>query len=126
MLLTVIWAAKSGYHALQDYDPKSTDSKKSAVVDPNNPAMLPGLPPNLEPLLEAARKQGPKVFRRWLDYYGAQIEDPRKAWIELDYVIDISRENMDQARQIFESVKARTPKNGPVYERIKKLAPGYE
>lgn len=87
---------------------------------------LPGMPSSLEASFAAAEAQGPKTLRRWIDYYGLNITDPRRAAIELDYVVMVSREDMAEARRVFAAVKARTPTNSPVYPRIKRLEQAYE
>jgi hypothetical protein len=97
-----------------------------AQTQATNSIPLPGMPPNLESSYAAAQAQGSKTFRRWLDYYGPNIADPRLASIELDYVVLVSRENMAEARSVFAAVKARTPTNSPVYLRIKRLEQAYE
>jgi len=93
----------------------------------NNPgAVLPGMPASLESSFAAAEAQGPKTLRRWLDYYGMNIADPRRAAIELDYVVMVSGQDMAEARRVFAAVKARTPTNSPVHARIKRLEQAYE
>jgi hypothetical protein len=54
------------------------------------------------------------------------IQDPRKAWIELDYVVQLSSKDPKEAKEIFSQVKARTPPQSPVYPRIQKLAQTYQ
>jgi hypothetical protein len=54
----------------------------SAVIDPSQ---LPGLPQNVIPSLRAAEKQGAPGLKNFLRDYNRVINDPRKAWIELDY-----------------------------------------
>src|SRR5438552_17418082 len=78
----------------------------AATVDPNQ---LSGLPRNLEPGLQAAQKQGAAAMREWLKIYGQMLQDPRKAWIELDYCVLIAREDPAEARRVFAAVKERTP-----------------
>ena|SRR2546423_2971579 len=95
----------------------------ASAVDPNS---LPGLPRNLEPTFQAAQKQGAPALREWLKTYGKMLQDPRKAWIELDYCVLIAREDPAEARRVFASVKDRTPASSPVYGRVKKLEKTYE
>jgi hypothetical protein len=54
------------------------------------------------------------------------IQDPRKAWIELDYCVVLARENPKEARRIFDQVKQRIRPDSPVYPRIKQLEPTFE
>lgn len=87
---------------------------------------LPGIPDNLVASLQAARKSGPNAMKTWLKNYGRLVQDPRKAWIELDYCVMVSRENLPEARRIFAEVKARTPPASPVWTRVKELEKTYE
>jgi hypothetical protein len=82
---------------------------------------LPGMPGQLEQSLQAARQQGAKEMANWLKTYGASIQDPRKAWIELDYVLLLSRENPAEAKRMFQSVSDRVPENSPVRKRVVEL-----
>jgi hypothetical protein len=87
---------------------------------------LPGMPQQLEPTLKAAEAQGAAGLRNWLKTYGRSIQDPRKAWIELDYCLLISREDPSEAKRLFAEVKNRTPESSPIWPRIKKLEKAYE
>ena len=87
---------------------------------------LPGLPYKLEPSLQAARKQGAAGLKNWLKTYGQSVEDPRKAWIELDYCVAVAREDPAEARRVFAAVKERTPPSSPVWPRMKQLEKTYE
>lgn len=88
--------------------------------------LLPGVPYALEASLRAAREQGATGLGNWLKNYGASIEDPRRAWIELDYVVLISRSRPAEARQLFASIRDRTPPDSPVWPRIKQLEQTYQ
>jgi hypothetical protein len=87
---------------------------------------LPGLPYNLEASLQAARKRGASGLRNWLKTYGSSVEDPRKAWIELDFCVAVAREDPAEARRVFASVKARLGPSSPVWPRMKQLEKTYE
>ena len=75
--------------------------------------------------LEAYRRDL-KLFANWLANHGRAVQDPRLAWIQLDYCLAISRENPAEAKKIFAAVKDRTPSSSPVYPRIQELAKSYE
>jgi hypothetical protein len=92
------------------------------------PGELGGMPYQMERTLEEATKQGPAALKAWIDRYKAAgvVKDPRLAWIELDYVVMISRENPLEAKRIFNDVKKRTPPESPIYKRIKSLEKTYE
>lgn len=87
---------------------------------------LPGMPYQLEPSLKAAQDRGAGGLKNWLDAYGTNVVDPRKAWIQLDYCILVSRENPAEARRVFAEVKARTAPTSPVWPRIKRLERTYQ
>jgi len=95
----------------------------AAVVTENS---LPGLPYGLEQSLQAAKRQGAASLKTWLKTYGNLVQDPRKAWIELDYCVMIARDDPAEARRVFATVRERTGPASPVWPRIKQLAPTYE
>jgi len=87
---------------------------------------LPGVPYDLEQSLQSAEKQGAAGLKAWLKVNGQSIEDPRKAWIELDYCVAVAREDPSEARRVFAEVKERTPPSSPVWPRLKQLEKTYE
>jgi hypothetical protein len=102
------------------------DERKAAAAKMINPDNLGGLPYQLDASLRVAQKQGVDGLGQWLKNYGRNVQDPRKAWIELDYCVMLSRKNPQEARRIFATVKQRTPPSSPVYARVQELAKGYE
>jgi hypothetical protein len=102
------------------------ESEKKQAAAQLVPQSLPGMPYQLEPTLDAAQKRGASGLKEWLKVYGPKIEDPRKAWIQLDYVELVSREDPAEARRLFADVKNRTPKTSPIVPRIKKLEKTYD
>jgi hypothetical protein len=105
---------------------EETARKQVAATTITDPRQLPGLPQNLEPTLDAAQKQGAAGMRKWLRTYGHVVQDPRKAWVELDYCVAVSRADPAEAKRIFALVKARTPPASPVWPRLKQLEKSYE
>jgi hypothetical protein len=95
----------------------------STVVDPRS---LPGLPQKYQLNFQAAEKQGAAGLKTFLKNFGSAVQDPRKAWIELDYCVLIAREDPAEAKRIFATVKERTPPSSPVFPRIKQLEKTYE
>ena len=87
---------------------------------------LPGLAYQLEGSLQAARKQGAAGLTNWLKAHSQSVEDPRKAWIELDYCVAVAREDTAEARRVFATVKERTSQSSPVWPRIKQLEKAFE
>jgi len=112
--LTVLWEERQSRRPAQITGPGKLD-----------PRSLSGLPPQWEASLEAAQKAGIHSFRQWLETYGPYVEDPRKAWIELDYCVLVARSNPKEARRVFEQVRRRVDTNSPVYPYVKALEPTY-
>jgi hypothetical protein len=100
--------------------------KQAAATTVTSGEQLGGLTPALQNTLKAAQNQGASGLRNWLKTYGSAVNDPRKAWIELDYCVAVARENPSEAKRVFASVKNRLPESSPVYPRIKQLQPTYE
>jgi hypothetical protein len=104
-------------------------SQTQVVEDASSPgsgAHLPGLPSYLEGSLAEAQAQGVEALGKWLNAWSKHVQDPRLAWIELDYVVLLNLKDHKAARQKFAEVKARVPPGSPVYERIKRLESAYE
>jgi hypothetical protein len=101
-------------------------SQKQAAASVVTGESLGGVPWQLENSLRAAQSQGLAGLRAWLKAYGRGIEDPRKAWIELDYCLMLSREDPAEARRLFAEIKKRTSPSSPVWPRIKQLEKTYE
>jgi hypothetical protein len=101
---------------------------KQAKENSNQPAavtQLEGVPPHLEVSLQNATAAGAPALKTWLQHNRRFCRDPRLAEIELDYVVLVSRTNPSEAKQVFQSVKRRTPKSSPVYDRVQKLNATY-
>jgi len=118
ILALVVWA---GYRVVKHVN--EVKAGRAAEEEARNvtPEKLPGVPSNLEGSLQVAQREGAAALRRWLDQYGSQIQDPRKAWIELDYCTLVARSNPREAKAVFAGVKARTRASSPVFARMKEL-----
>jgi hypothetical protein len=101
-------------------------AQKQAATSVVDPRSLQGLPYKFQPALEAAQKQGAPGLTNFLKNFNRIVQDPRRAWIELDYCVLIARENPAEAKRIFAAVKGRTPPSSPVMSRIKQLEKTYE
>ena len=104
---------------------EETKQKQDAATMVNGD-QLPGMSYKLEPSLQAARKQGAAGLRNWLKTYNQSVEDPRKAWIELDYCVAVAREDPAEAKRVFAAVKERIGPSSPVWPRMKQLERTYE
>jgi hypothetical protein len=130
-ILIVAAAVFVGWRVYDYWDQVNTDREakaRAAAPRPVVPEQLDGLPRQLEPSLQEARKQGVAGLRAWLERYKSSrlVKDPRLAWIELDYVVLVSAEDPVEAKRLFAEVKKRTPPESPVTQRIKELARTYE
>lgn len=100
--------------------------EKQAAAAAVTPESLPGLPQPYEDGLRTAQQDGSAAFRKWLKTYEKLIEDPRKAWIQLDFCVAIVREDPSEARRVFAEVKARVPPSSPVWPRMKELEKSFQ
>jgi hypothetical protein len=129
IIVVVVVVALGGWQ-LFDYWEKVQDDKlaaeKQAASSVVNPDALGGLPQGWDTSLRAAEQAGPNALGNWLKTYGPKVQDPRKAWIELDYVVMITRDNPQEAKRLFGEVKDRVLPSSPVWPRIHDLEKSYE
>lgn len=129
IIITIIVAVLFGGWQLFDYWQKienEKETKKEAAASALNPDQLPGMDGQLQPSLDAAEKQGPDALRIWMATYGRNVQDPKLAWIQLDYCVMITRETPAEAKKIFRTIKDRTPHSSPVWPRVRELEKSYE
>ncbi len=122
--LILVIALYGGWHLFLYWDKikhEEETAQKQAAASVLVPEQLPGLPQALELTLQTAQKQGATGLKGWLKMYGQNVQDPRKAWIELDYCVLVAREAPTEAKRVFASVKERTPPSSPVWPRLKQL-----
>lgn len=112
--------------AVETPGPAKRPDPKSPATTSIDPSTLPGLPPTLEPALQKAQAQGPVALKQWIDQNRRYLKDPRLAWLELDYVVQIATLNRAEARKVLADLASRLPPNSPVYPRFKKLAETYQ
>ena len=127
IVVLMIWGGYELFVLWDNYD-RDQDLKAKAEEEARNftPQQLSGMPQELEDSLNKAESRGAVGLRNWLKAYGAKIQDPRRAWIELDYVVLVAREDPVEAKKVFADVKARTPETSKIYPRIKQLQKTYE
>jgi hypothetical protein len=101
-------------------------AQKQAALTAIDPRQLAGMPQQLQATLEAAQKQGAAGLKNFLRTYDRNLQDPRKAWIELDYCMLLARDDPSEAKRLFAAVKDRVPPASPVWPRIKQLEKTYE
>jgi len=119
LILGLYWVGRS---ISNQYKAKQAKENPAQAVEV---AQLDGMPPQLEASLQAAESKGAPILKAWLQHNRKYIRDPRLAQIELNYVVLVSRTNPQEAKQVFQSVKRRTPKTSPIYERVKRLEATY-
>ena len=84
------------------------------------------MPGELEASLNLAQSRGAGGLHDWLGAYGSRLQDPRLAWIQLDYVVLVARSDPAEARLVFNAVRQRVKPESPVYDRVKQLEPTYQ
>jgi hypothetical protein len=113
----------------QDLTQSQVEEARRAAAATFDPRSLPGLPDKLEDSLQTAKDHGAKTLGAWLDFYATKekvVEDPRLAWIQLDYAVLLAPDDPAQAKQIYGDVRDRIPPTSPIYPRIKELEKTFE
>jgi hypothetical protein len=126
VIALALWGAYGLFSYWQSFQNRQETERKEEAAKTVVGAQLAGLPGELEQSLINAQQAGPKVFGNWLSQNARAIQDPRLAWIELDYCAMIYRDNPAEAKKIFAAVKNRTPGTSPVWPRITELQKSYE
>lgn len=122
-MLFVGWSLYKYWQTFQD---QKAAEQKAAAAKVVNPDQLPGMPYELQGSLELARRQGARSMQNWLKANSRFLQDPRKAWIELDYCGMLYRDDPQEAKRVFAAVKSRTPQTSPVWPRIEQMQKTYE
>jgi hypothetical protein len=126
--LVIIFGLALGAWQLNNYwgnfksTPTAAPQTQAQVPDDQ----LPGMPASLQPALDAARQRGAPGLKDFLTTYGNSISDPRRAAIELDYVVLVAPSSATEARRVFAKVKGRLQSDSPVYSRMKQLEKTYD
>ena len=126
IIIVVVWGGWELFLYWDKVKNEDETKQKQAAAAMVVGDQLPGLAYQLEGSLQAARKQGAAGLKSWLKTHNQSVEDPRKAWIELDYCVAVAREDTAEARRVFATVKERTSQSSPVWPRIKKLEETYQ
>jgi len=129
--LVVVIAVLAGAYKIWEYwDKVSHDQdikeQEAAQALNINPDQLQGMPEDLRKSYDYVKGNGPVALGQWLKRVGSQLDDPRRAWIELDYVVGIAQQDPQEAKRVFADVKGRIKENSPVYRRVKALEKTYE
>jgi hypothetical protein len=125
-ILVILVVGFIGYHLFEYWQSvnKEEDIKKPAnqMVSEDQ---LPGMPYQLQQSYQKA-KEKTATLREWLKTYGATVQDPRKAAIQLDFCMMVAREDVSEAKRVFAEVKQRTSKTSPIWPRIEQMQKTYE
>ena len=128
-ILIVLVAAYVAYLLFQQWDKARLEhegKKKIEAAAVITGESLPGMRQELETALRAAKDKGPAAFRTWFTANEKSLTDPRKAWIELELCVAMSRENPSEAKKIFAAVKSRVPPSSPVWPKMKEMEKTFE
>ena len=128
IILGVIFSAWKGYDYWDRVNTEKDKSERKASGADIVPNDLPGMPYQLIEKYRNAAQKGPVAMKAFLDAYGKapSFQDPRKAWVELDYIVTITSSDPIDAKKRFAAVKERVSTNSPVYFRIRSLEKTYE
>jgi hypothetical protein len=129
IVLLLLWGGWQLFFYWERVKNEQETQQKQATAARTIGEALPGMPLQgsqpLETSLRTAQGQA-ATLRDWLKAYGDRVQDPRKAWIELDYCSLLAVNNPAEARRVFAEVKKRTPPDSPVAPRIKELEKTFE
>jgi hypothetical protein len=129
-ILIIVAALWGGWQLFLYWDKVKTEdeaaAKKKAQTEIVSGDQLSGMPSSLEGSYQAAKSQGANAMKNWLKLNGRNVQDPRKAWIELDFCVAIAREDPAEAKRVYASVRDRTSPTSPVWARIKQLEKTYQ
>jgi hypothetical protein len=130
-ILVILGVVVGAYKLFDYWEKTSADqevNKKAEDGSDIQEAMLPGMPYQLEMKYGQAKQKGVTGVREFLEAYGKapKFEDPRKAWVELDYVVMIAGSDPVEAKKIFADVKGRIRTNAPIYRRIRSMSKTFE
>jgi hypothetical protein len=126
IVVAVLWGGAELFFYWERVQNEEEIKKKEAASAAVVGESLQGVPYQLETSLQAAKSHGAAALQNWLQTYGRIVQDPRKAWIQLDYCMLISRDNPAEAKRLFAEIKARTPQSSPVWPRIQQLQQTYQ
>ena len=126
IIVVLLWGGWQMFFYWEKVKNQEDLQKKQEASETQLGDQLRGMPYQLEAGLRTAQEHGAAGLKNFLKAYGTNIQDPRKAWIELDYCVLVSREDPSEARRVFKEVKSRTDSSSPVWPRIQRLQKTYE
>jgi hypothetical protein len=127
-ILAILIVLYGGWKLFEYWETVKANEEKAKVEETIRPEQLPGLSSPFEASLATAYTQGAVGLSKWLERYRTNVQDPRLAWIELDYVVLITKDNPVQAKKVFAQIKNRMKPDWPVQvqKRVRSLAKTYD
>jgi hypothetical protein len=128
-VLFIVAVGYVAYLLFQQWDQARLEhetGRKAEVATAVTGESLAGMPSQLENGLRAAKDRGPVAFQTWFKANERMLADPRKAWIELELCVAMTRESPAESKRIYARVKGRVPPSSPVWPRVKELERVFE
>ena len=130
-ILVILGVVVGAYKLFDYWDQTSQDQEVNKRLEDGSDIVeteLPGMPYTIEYKYGQMKAKGVSGLKEFLDAYGKapKFQDPRKAWVELDYVVMIAGSDPVQAKKIFADVKGRIRTNAPIYRRIRKMSATFD
>ena len=130
-IIIIILVCVGGFKLWEYWDKVSLEKEQTEIAADGSDIkeyQLSGMPYELEQRYTAAKQKGVAGIKDFMDAYrkAPKFEDPRKAWVELDYALLITGSDPLEAKRIFLDVKERTPTNSVIYPRIRAMSKTYE
>ena len=128
IIFGVIFGVWKGYDYWDRVNTEKEQSERKASGADIVPNDLPGMPYQIAERYRDASQKGSAAMKAFLDAFAKapSFQDPRKAWIELDYIVAITSSDPIEAKKRFAAVKERVSPNSPIYFRIRALEKTYE
>jgi len=122
-----VWQAFQSWQKAQE-NQHAAPPPPAVAAAPTAPAgdQLPGLPPRLQAVFDAAQQRGAQGLHDFLAAHSKEVSDPRLASIQLDYVLLVTTSDLADARRVFSKVKERLQPNSPVYSQLKQMEATYQ
>lgn len=128
LVLGLIMGVYKGYQYWERVNDEKAMNEKARQGENIDGSQLPGMPWQIEQKYREAQQRGPSGVKAFLEAFSksSAFKDPRKAWIELDYLVSITGSEPLEAKKLFYEVKQRVSTNSVIYPRLRSLAPTYE
>jgi len=128
IVIGVIFTIYKGYDYWERVNDEKALNEKARKGEDVDIGDLNGMPWQIEPKYREAVQKGTPGLKAFLEAYGKSpsFKDPRKAWIELDYLVMVSGSDPVEAKRMYAEVKARISTNSIIYPRIRSLGKTFD